>query len=107
MTERMTLLQHLSKRVGEWDGTAGTAAVLIAACKPLVNELATLADRPYTPEEKQMMEAIAFRQGEMIAAIGAEKAAIAAELRALNKKEAVVQNYLYPKRQPIFVNQQL
>lgn len=107
MKDRMTVLQEMQQITRTWDGSATSAQEIIGLLKPLVELLATMETIPYTQEEELLMQAAIAKQLEMIAVLKTEKAAIATEMRAINKKASVIENYLYPKNQPTFVNHQL
>ena len=107
MDERRENIQKMHEMIGTWDGSAEHAQEIIGLLKPLVAYLGTREEIPYLEEEEILLQAIITKQQEMIAVLKAEKAEVAAEMRAMNKKDAVVKNYLYPNRQPTFVNHHL
>ena len=104
MDERITRIKEMQKMTANWDGSAEHAQEIIGLLKPLVAYLGTREEIPYLEEEEILLQAVITKQLEMIAVLKAEKSEVAAEMRAMNKKDAVVKNYLYPNRQPTFVN---
>ena len=107
MDERIKRIKEMQKMTANWDGSAAQAQEVISQLKPLVAYLGTMEAVPYSPEEALLLQAIITKQQEMIAVLKVAKTEVAAEMRAMNKKEALVKNYLYPKKQPTFVNHHL
>lgn len=107
MKNRMAVLQDMQRLINTWDESAQTAPEIIIQLKPLVSVLATMEIIPYTPEEEALMQAAIAKQLAMIAVLKKEKVEIATEMRAMNKKASVIDNYLYPKHKPTFVDHHL
>lgn len=107
MGERIGNIQRMHKITDTWDGSAEHAQEIVGLLKPLIAYLSTMEETSYSQEEKLLLQVVVTKQLEMIAVLKAAKKEVAAEIRAMNKKDAVVKNYLYPNRQPTFVNHHL
>lgn len=107
MTERLKVLNNILVSVENWDKTPQHAQIIIESIKPEIARLSEWESVSFTKEETALVNEITVQQRQLIESLKAEKAALALEMRALNKKTALVENYLYPKHTPTFVNQHL
>lgn len=107
MTERLKVLNNILASVEKWDKTPQHAQVIIESAKPEIARFSEWETIPFTKEETALVNQITVQQRQLIESLKAGKAAVAAEMRSLNKKTALVENYLYPKYPPTFVNQHL
>lgn len=107
MTERLKVLNHILVSVKKWDETPQHAQIIIESVKLEIARFSEWESVSFTKEETALVNQIAVQQRLLIESLKTEKAAVAAEMRALNKKTALVENYLYPKNKPTFVNQHL
>lgn len=107
MSERIKVLNDLLERVEKWDETPQHVPIIIESAKPEIARLSEWESVPFTKEETALVNEITVKQRRLIESLKAGKAALAAEMRTLNRKSALVENYLYPKHTPTFVNQHL
>lgn len=107
MSKRIEILTGIQEKLHTWDQTAQSAHVIIADTKEFILALKEMQPGAYSKEEILLIETIINQQERLITCIKEEKSKLATEIRAMNKKDTLLDSYLYPKRQPVFLNQQV
>lgn len=107
MSNRLTILEEMNHLLDSWDNTAESAAEIVQKMKPLIEGLKGLSNDPYTGEEDQLLKDIYKKETRLVSVMEVAREEIAQELIGLNKNKTVVQHYVYPKKTPTFVNQEL
>ncbi|MDE1548290.1 hypothetical protein [Jeotgalibaca caeni] len=110
--DRTMVIEKMDKLLQSWDGTADSGPVIIEKMKYLLDELQQIQENkgdsiPYSTEEATLLTQIYRTEKLLLFAMRNRKEYLAKEMMGMNKKETLVQNYLYPRKAPVFVNQHL
>ena len=110
--ERLRLIEKMHELIDSWDGTAAEGPKIIAMMKELLEELQEIQTRfveptPYSKEEATHLTEIYKKEKLIFYAMKREKELLTKEMMGMNKKETLIQSYLYPRKTPTFVNQDL
>lgn len=107
MSNRLTVLEEMNHVLDSWDNQAESGAEIVQKMKPLIEGLKGLPNDPYTGEEDRLLKDIYKKETRLVSVMEVAREEIAQELIGLNKNKTVVKNYVYPKKTPTFVNQEL
>ncbi|MCA9766042.1 MAG: flagellar cap protein [Carnobacterium sp.] len=111
---RSNLLEIIWQLITSWDGTLEHALIItetnqenIAKWQKLMEQVANETFLPYTDSEIEKQKEATVIQERIIATITSERSVVVSQLKQINKKNKVRDNYVSAKRDPFFIDKGL
>ncbi|WP_051912682.1 hypothetical protein [Carnobacterium funditum] len=111
---RSDLLEKIWQSVTSWDGTTEEALKIteknqenLSQWQKVTKQVANEEHLPYTETEKEKQVDILSCQQNILAAITSERSLVMSQMKQINQKNKVRDNYVSVQREPLFIDKGL